>query len=308
MARIGLSFSGGGIRSAAFCSGVLRRMLQKDVKLDYLSCVSGGGYTGTAYLDWKYRNGKRDEKKWHQEFFNHMRQGAGLICHWNKPFQAILEFMAIFSLTFFVTILVPGLMWVAFAFPVAYVVDHLFGELLRGGGPPCPKVSRHNPNITIEQCRQGRESKNGIYHLFALFLVPLAIAFMSFLLKRFIPKAKHLFSFLITSCTVFFALVFFPWFIKEFLRFVPTGFKLVIIVPLFFIWISFPSIRSAATLMTAVYFCSFVIFWKVFNEISLGFEYERGTFDLLLGFAAIVQWTAPLLVTVQQHLVHVYVR
>jgi len=44
----GLAFSGGGIRSAAFCSGVLRRLLQRNTKIDYLSCVSGGGYTGTA--------------------------------------------------------------------------------------------------------------------------------------------------------------------------------------------------------------------------------------------------------------------
>ena len=168
--------------------------------------------------------------------------------------------MAIFSLTFLVTILVPGLMWVAFAYPVAYVMDLLFGKLLRGGGPPCHEVAQQTPNITIEQCRQERESKNAIYYLFTLLLVSLAIAFISSLLKRFIPKAKHFFSFLITSCTLFFALVCFPWFIKEFLRFVPTGFKLVIFVPLFFIWISFPSIRSAATLMTAVYFCLFVIY------------------------------------------------
>ena len=55
MANTGLAFSGGGIRSAAFCSGVLRRLLERGVEVDNLSCVSGGGYTGTAYLDWKYR-------------------------------------------------------------------------------------------------------------------------------------------------------------------------------------------------------------------------------------------------------------
>ena len=54
MAQIGVALSGGGIRSAAFCSGALRRLLQKNVKIDFLSCVSGGGYTGSAYVDWKY--------------------------------------------------------------------------------------------------------------------------------------------------------------------------------------------------------------------------------------------------------------
>ena len=40
----GLAFSGGGIRSAALCSGVLRRLLRDNAEVDYLSCVSGGGY------------------------------------------------------------------------------------------------------------------------------------------------------------------------------------------------------------------------------------------------------------------------
>ena len=66
----GLAFSGGGIRSAALCSGVLRRMLQNNVHIDYLSCVSGGGYTGTAYLDWKFRNGKMDNPEWHKVLYS----------------------------------------------------------------------------------------------------------------------------------------------------------------------------------------------------------------------------------------------
>ena len=35
----GVAFSGGGIRSAALCSGVLRRLLQVRAKIHYLSCV-----------------------------------------------------------------------------------------------------------------------------------------------------------------------------------------------------------------------------------------------------------------------------
>ena len=48
MDAVGLTLSGGGIRSATFCLGVIQvlaqRGLMKDV--DYLSTVSGGGYTG----------------------------------------------------------------------------------------------------------------------------------------------------------------------------------------------------------------------------------------------------------------------
>jgi hypothetical protein len=46
--RIGLALSGGGIRSATFCLGVLQALAGRKWirKLDYLSTVSGGGYVG----------------------------------------------------------------------------------------------------------------------------------------------------------------------------------------------------------------------------------------------------------------------
>lgn len=45
----GLAFSGGGIRSATFCLGVLQVLAEKRLlrDVDYLSTVSGGGYTGS---------------------------------------------------------------------------------------------------------------------------------------------------------------------------------------------------------------------------------------------------------------------
>ena len=59
--KVGLAFSGGGIRSAAFCSGVLRRLLERNVQVDYLSCVSGGGVT-QARPSWIGSTEKRKEK------------------------------------------------------------------------------------------------------------------------------------------------------------------------------------------------------------------------------------------------------
>ncbi len=45
---VGLAFSGGGIRSATFCLGVLQGLAKKDRlrRIDFLSTVSGGGYIG----------------------------------------------------------------------------------------------------------------------------------------------------------------------------------------------------------------------------------------------------------------------
>src|SRR6478672_11631501 len=69
---IGLSLSGGGIRSAAFCLGVLQALDLAQVldKVDYLSSVSGGGYIGLSMRAAMNQNGgkfpfpsrlKRDE-------------------------------------------------------------------------------------------------------------------------------------------------------------------------------------------------------------------------------------------------------
>lgn len=47
---VGLALSGGGIRSSAFCLGVLQALDYHNVidRIDYLSTVSGGGYIGTS--------------------------------------------------------------------------------------------------------------------------------------------------------------------------------------------------------------------------------------------------------------------
>ena len=47
---VGLSLSGGGIRSAAFALGVLQALEETNVlsRCDYLSTVSGGGYIGSS--------------------------------------------------------------------------------------------------------------------------------------------------------------------------------------------------------------------------------------------------------------------
>jgi len=306
MSRIGLAFSGGGVRSAAFCSGVLRRLLQKNVKIDYLSCVSGGGYTGSAYMDWKCRHGKKDDKRWHQEFFNHMRESVGLICNWRKPCQGIGELVVLLAVILFVSLIVPALLWISMAYPLAFVIDFLFGEILRSG-PPCPEVVQ-SKNITLEQCHQERRSSDAIYHRFVLFLSPVFIALICLLLKSFIPKAKSFFTLLSTFCAAFFALLFFPWFISDFLRQIPNWMKFAIFVPLFILWISFPLIRSSATLMTGVYVSSFVIYWRVYKESAVGFGYDDRRFNLLLGIATLLHWVTPFLVIIQQRLAHVYVR
>ena len=50
----GIALSGGGIRSASFCLGVLQALAKADLlkRFDYLSTVSGGGYIGASLTWW----------------------------------------------------------------------------------------------------------------------------------------------------------------------------------------------------------------------------------------------------------------
>ena len=56
--RTALCFSGGGIRSATYCVGVLRSLARLGLldKFDYLSTVSGGGYIGSWLTAWIHRH------------------------------------------------------------------------------------------------------------------------------------------------------------------------------------------------------------------------------------------------------------
>ncbi|SFK37142.1 hypothetical protein [Lysobacter sp. cf310] len=50
LSSVGLALSGGGVRSATFCLGLIRGLAQNGLlpRFDYLSTVSGGGYAGAA--------------------------------------------------------------------------------------------------------------------------------------------------------------------------------------------------------------------------------------------------------------------
>jgi hypothetical protein len=70
----GLALSGGGIRSATFCIGALQALAAADLikRFDYLSSVSGGGYTATALQWWRHKGGATGSD------FRSLPYGAGL--------------------------------------------------------------------------------------------------------------------------------------------------------------------------------------------------------------------------------------
>ena len=83
--NVAFAFSGGGIRSAAQCAGVLQacqRHLPRGSSVKIVSCVSGGGYLGSALIDHQSHQIDQENRQstfeW-DKFFEHFRSNHGCV-------------------------------------------------------------------------------------------------------------------------------------------------------------------------------------------------------------------------------------
>ena len=323
MSETGLAFSGGGIRSAAFCSGVLRRLLQRNTKVDYLSCVSGGGYTGTAYLDWKYRNGKKDDPKWHQEFFDHMRENAGLMCNWQKPLKGIFDTLVLLSLMLVVSVIMPTIVWGCYLFPLVYGMNYLFGDLLIAEDecdnvtstiPPRKVGSFPGANPTTRRRRAPPRPRcklevgSEAYERIVMFATLLTLFVIFYMLAKKVRRFRDVLSFLSNFCGLLFAFTFIPYFIYYFFDRTPLWSQLLIFFFSIVVWIFFPVLRSKSSFVVVVYLYSYAVYWKVYELTVFGVDYSDYLFYRLLFASGIVLWIVPALGALQQRLVYVFNR
>lgn len=321
MSNTGVAFSGGGIRSAALCSGVLRRLLQKGIIPDYLSCVSGGGYIGSAYMDWKYRNEQRDDPKWHKEFFEHCRR-AGIWCSWQNPLQGVFDTLIILSLSFFVAIILPCFNWFGFAFPTAYIIDYFFGDLLRDPFT-CPDVKTHNfTSAEIAENSEVSELFNmtqqiecvpkfgpDMYFTFMTFAFLFILFLLFFVIKKVAgPYLKPFANFLFNLTGFVFAMVFLPWLIEEYIVVTPLWINALILILSIFLWLGIPPLRDKASLAMIVYLYAYAVKWRVYKTAVLSVEYSHARFDVLMWISGFLIWINPFLGVFQRNALHAYNR
>ena len=310
----GLAFSGGGIRSAAFCSGVLRRLLERNVEVDYLSCVSGGGYTGTAYLDWKYREEKKtshegDEgedhrAKWHDDFFRYVRERAGYLCHWEKPLEGILDTIVLLGLVLLVNFIEPIIMWGSYACPIAYIIDLLFGMYLReklncddvaaAKSGQQRNASSRDQNVTTQEIRQHCLSRQGTKDsdTIILFSILLILFIIFFILARKSSRTRRkryatLLSFIHTTLAIFLALTFLPFAIHDFIVKIPLWTQYLIAFLAIIVWFFLPLLRTKTSYVLIVYFYSYVIYWKVYEASLVGIPFSAELFHRFFSFLAL---------------------
>ncbi|HLM57812.1 MAG TPA: hypothetical protein VK422_17030, partial [Pyrinomonadaceae bacterium] len=89
---VGLALSGGGIRSATFCLGLLRGMQEHGLLrvFDYISTVSGGGYLGGWWSAWLARYGQYSQSRsgYPQFAVYDIEQPVRLASFFNQPERA----------------------------------------------------------------------------------------------------------------------------------------------------------------------------------------------------------------------------
>ena len=315
--EIGLAFSGGGIRSAALCSGVLRRLLQKKAKVDYVSCVSGGGYTGTAFLDWKYRKEKKedDAEEWHEEFFNHMRRKAGYLCDWEKPLTGIRDTIVLFFLVVIVTFILPIVIYGSYAFPVAFIIDYIFGKYLRDiqDCDNATAIGMHlsDQNATAQEIRQHCLSRQGTKAPTKIVLFSiLGVLFVIFyiLSRRLSEMFSQYFSVLSAICFLLFSFTFFPFAIHSFFIKIPLWSRLVVVVIGIVLWFFLPLLRDKTSYGLIIYLYSYIIYWKVYEAKIVGIVFSVERFNELLFASGFILWFVPYLNASRKRLIHVYNR
>ncbi|XP_078355309.1 uncharacterized protein LOC144639920 [Oculina patagonica] len=326
MTSTGLAFSGGGIRSAAFCSGILRRLLESEVEVDYLSCVSGGGYTGTAYLGWKYREERRQgsdreaRRDWHKEFFDHMRDRTGYVCNWKKPFQGIFDTIVLSCLVIAVAFVQPLIIWGSYACPVAFMIDLLFGKYLRDevDCDTMAKASAETSGKTLSDVQAIRKhclAQQGteriytfilfavLFLLFITFYVIVQLTRLSTLRRHFLRVSQYTFG-------AFLALTVIPFSIHDYFYKLPLWAEILFVPVGVIVWMVLPLLRSKTSYVLIIFFYSYVTQLKVYEgqELKNGIVFSDRLFNRLLFASGFVLWIVPIVAPTHERLVHVYNR
>ena len=320
--KFGVAFSGGGIRSAAFCSGVLRRLIETNNEPGYLSCVSGGGYTGSAYVQWKkyhLQNQGLNNQGWTDEFFNQMWKNAGYICNWQKctykcscdldcdcscdcSFRGCNDCFILSVLLVFVAIIIPVVGWGSFACPIAFLVKFLYGQFLDG-----------------TRCRRKADSVDCIERtcfFFFSFAVFLAFHLLEHVIDSLEKKKNYLnmktpkvllkIGQLITGAS--FVFTFFPWFIDDFLQYTYLWIRVSIVVFTAAFWFFIPVLRKYSSLVILIYAYSYVVYWHLYKGELFNVKYTEERFRNSMIVSMVMLAVFSVLGDVPLRLVHIYNR
>ena len=297
--------------------------------MDYLSCVSGGGFTGAAYLDWKCHEKKKVDSKegqgngdWHENFFNHMKDRSGYICDWTGVCKGFCDTLVFFTLMALVLVVLPVINWGTYAFPVAVMID-LFGigNLMRKSAD-CDAVLERQREINasavpdkdlIDRCLSGNHKRDITIlfcSLFAGFIVLYVV--ISKLKKEFLKhpcfKSVLLLFEYAAACVLIFTFI--PFTIYDFFAKIALWQQVLVGIIAVIVWVAIPFLRKKTSYVLIVYAYSFVIYWRVFRVDVPGFFFKQEDHlsHWLLCFSGVALMISFFTTNLKEELVHRYFR
>lgn len=123
--RVGVAFSGGGIRSACFHLGFLEALIEagKMKQVDFLSTVSGGGYIGSCFQWLKHQAETSDN----DHLFSQRANGGNVLGWLRAHGKYLIDGKGVNSMTLFAALLASTLFNLLIVLPVLLFVIWLFG-------------------------------------------------------------------------------------------------------------------------------------------------------------------------------------
>jgi len=190
-------------------------------------------------------------------------------------------------------------MYSAGAFTSAFIIDFLFGKILREGFE-CEwsnATTSVRGSRCITSCVQFDITDPKVQNqsiLFALLFILFAVCHV---VKVSYTSIIHSFARLLEIVSgLLFAFTFIPWLIHQFSDVLPRWLKISVFILSTFFWLGFPPLRKQASSAIVVYFYAFVITWRVY-ECKTFFlpEYREELFYELLLISSCFIWISPYL-------------
>ena len=119
---LGISLSGGGIRSATFCFGFLKVLESYDLlsKFDYISSVSGGGYINGLIQE----QGKKSNKIFTPNIEEHLKENGNFLTPGHSFFKSFFEKFNFLS-NFFISSILHLIWYILFLFFLVSIIFFL---------------------------------------------------------------------------------------------------------------------------------------------------------------------------------------
>ena len=250
-----------------------------------------------------------------------MRNHSGHMCNWQNVMSGLWDSVCLLIMVLIVVVIMPSIIWFPYAFPLAYAVDFLFGDILRAQSI-CEGRTAYNASMLANMTRPGilkalRRVCQPPIERVLLFVIPLIIWLIFFCISRFVTrfcfatrvsKLNGTFRFVSSVGGLLFFMTVLPWFINDFISRTRVWVQVLImfVTPVF--WFFFPIIRNYASLFLVIYLYAFVVSYRVYKEDKLGIAYSDNGFNIALYASAVLLWIIPITGAFHQGIVHAYNR